>query len=547
MSAELSTKADPGRFETALPIATVKESKTNPRRDFEPGALQELADSIRTKGLLQPILVRPLNGGTSFELVCGTRRLRAARLAGLDALPASVRILSDQEVLEIQVIENLQRQDLHALEEARGYQQLLATKGYDVARIAERVGRSVKYVYDRVKLLSLTKQAQDLFLAGKFSAGHAILLARLSAADQARCIDPDHGGLFEGMRVLPYDGAERGRYAYTKPVSVRELEAWVDRHVKVDREAVDPMLFPEAAAALARARDERRKIVPIMNLTQTPYDAQGPERIYSETSWKRADGQKGKICDRPVLGIVSIGPGRNEALQVCIAKDTCAVHWADRLRAKKQRQAAVTKAVAKGEDPRKAEKAERERQEAARLVEEARWQKAQPAIWSALAEAVKKAPTRAGGLLAETLLRGIGDDRWMYDGFRRATGGQKPEDLVPRGKTTEDLVRHAAFLALVREAADELGMEGQAFAIRARAFNVDVQEILDRVAPKERSCRFCGCTEKKPCAPIPGGIVGGPCAWISADVCSRASCETKLQAERKGKGAKKSTKKGGKS
>jgi len=181
-----------------LYLELIVPSSTNPRREANSASLDELTESIRAHGVLQPILVRPFDG-PGYKIVAGHRRAEAARRAGFLQIPAVIRDLSDEEALELQVVENLQRSDLHPLEEAEGYRQLMATKHYDVARIAERVGRSIKYVYDRVKLLSLTKRAQVLFLDGKITAGHAVILAGLKPQDQERCI----GGRDETNGFLP--------------------------------------------------------------------------------------------------------------------------------------------------------------------------------------------------------------------------------------------------------------------------------------------------------------------------------------------------------
>ena len=213
-------------FELVTALAIIP-SPTNPRKHYDKAQLEELAESIKKHGILQPVLLRPWPKGrkapagypsqrpTCFELVAGERRFRAAALAGLQNVPSLVRDMTDAEVLEIQLVENLQRSDLHPLEEAEGYRQLVAAK-YDVARIAERVGRSPKYVYDRIKLLDLTKEAQQAFLEGEFTAGHAVILARLKPADQKRAMDTnERDGLFrtEGYLFTPEEEKARpGRF-----------------------------------------------------------------------------------------------------------------------------------------------------------------------------------------------------------------------------------------------------------------------------------------------------------------------------------------------
>src|SRR5437879_5682068 len=133
-----------------IPIAKIRESKTNPRRFFDESKLAELAANIRQHGVLQPILLRPLPDGEAgtYELVAGARRLRASKLAKRDTIPATVRELTDAQALELQVIENVQRVDVHPLDEARGYAALIELQPdtYTVESIASRVGRSPTYV-----------------------------------------------------------------------------------------------------------------------------------------------------------------------------------------------------------------------------------------------------------------------------------------------------------------------------------------------------------------------------------------------------------------
>lgn len=163
-----------------VPLEQLTPSPTNPRKHFDEAAIAELAESIAKQGVLQPLLVRARPGfeGDGFEIVCGERRWRACRQIGLRELPCLVRTLSDKEVLEIQVVENLQRADLHPLEEAQGYEALRA-HGYEVEDIAAKVGKSSSYVYQRLKLAALTEDARKWFLSGKLSASTALLVARI--------------------------------------------------------------------------------------------------------------------------------------------------------------------------------------------------------------------------------------------------------------------------------------------------------------------------------------------------------------------------------
>lgn len=176
-----------------LPLADVRESKTNPRTSFDKAALEDLAASIRAQGVVQPILVRPRSGTTTvaagWEIVAGARRYRAAKAAQLATIPAVVRELTDAQVLEIQIVENLQREDVHPMDEARGYAYLIGQTGKDVAVVAAEVGKSVSYIYQRLKLTSLVPKVEKAFLDGTLSAGHAVLIARLTATDQLAALE----------------------------------------------------------------------------------------------------------------------------------------------------------------------------------------------------------------------------------------------------------------------------------------------------------------------------------------------------------------------
>jgi ParB/RepB/Spo0J family partition protein len=139
----------------------IVESKTNQRRFFDPVGLQELADSIKSKGIISPLLMRPKN--KKYEIVFGARRFRAGIKAGLKEVPAIVRVISDDEAIDIQIIENVQRQDIHPMEEATGYQQLLNSGRYTVEALAEKVGKSTTYVYSRLRLNHLIDKFKKLY------------------------------------------------------------------------------------------------------------------------------------------------------------------------------------------------------------------------------------------------------------------------------------------------------------------------------------------------------------------------------------------------
>ena len=166
-------------FETARreglktgPIANLFPNPNNPRVHFDEERLEELADSIRRKGLLQPILVRPARGD-DYEIVAGERRWRAAQRAGLHEGPVVVHDLDEAEALEVALIENIQRADLNPLEEARGYAQLIDMFGYTQHQLAEVLGKSRSHIANTMRLLNLPDEVQKMIRDGELSAGHA--------------------------------------------------------------------------------------------------------------------------------------------------------------------------------------------------------------------------------------------------------------------------------------------------------------------------------------------------------------------------------------
>lgn len=160
-----------------IPLNQITESPFNPRRYFSATAMEELTASIKSKGILQPILVRPNADG--YQIVAGARRFRAAGEANLDTIPAVVRELDDCAALEAAVIENLQREDVHPLEEAEGFELLLKQSSYKAEELGEKIGKSRAYIYARLKLLDLCTDAREAFYERKLDASTALLVARI--------------------------------------------------------------------------------------------------------------------------------------------------------------------------------------------------------------------------------------------------------------------------------------------------------------------------------------------------------------------------------
>ena len=192
-----------------LPIEEIGPNPFQPRTRFDEASLQELASSIQATGVLQPVMVRRRND--TFELVVGERRLRAAKLAGLDTIPAVIRELGDTEMMELALIENVQREDLNPIDEAKAYQALVTKVGLTHDQVSERVGKQRSSVSNSLRLLSLPPEVQDMVSRGTLTAGHGrALLALESGGEQLAT----------------------ARYVHSKAFSVRRTEALINRKLR---------------------------------------------------------------------------------------------------------------------------------------------------------------------------------------------------------------------------------------------------------------------------------------------------------------------------
>jgi len=202
--------------------ADLKPGRLNPRKDFRDDELAELADSIRNKGLVQPIIVRPVAGG--YEIVAGERRWRAAQKAGLHTVPVIARDLEDKEVLELAIIENVQRADLNSIEEASGYRELVERFDYSQEQLSEIIGKSRSHVANTLRLLKLPESVQAMVRNGELTAGHArALIGRDDAEDLAHHII-EHDLNVRQVEALAQGGDEVG-HGGGSTRSVREKDA----------------------------------------------------------------------------------------------------------------------------------------------------------------------------------------------------------------------------------------------------------------------------------------------------------------------------------
>lgn len=225
-----------------IKVVDIEPNRDQPRKTFDNDALNELADSIKEHGLLQPIIVKPLPNGM-YQIIAGERRWRASLIAGLDSVPAIIKNFSEREVAEVALIENLQREDLNPIEEAMGYQRLIDVYGMTQEQVATRVGKSRSTVANALRLLKLSDKEIADIKSGDISSGHA--RAILSAGDDLM--------LREKLVDMAKDGA-----------SVRELEHQVlaARAVKKKSEngLADSSFYSEVELALKEALHRRIKI-----------------------------------------------------------------------------------------------------------------------------------------------------------------------------------------------------------------------------------------------------------------------------------------------
>jgi ParB family transcriptional regulator, chromosome partitioning protein len=346
-----------------IALDRIRESKTNPRRNFDEPKLAELADNIRLHGVLQPILVRraPEGTGEAYELVAGARRFRASLLAGKDTIPAMVRELTDSECREIQLIENLQRADIHELDEGIGYRSLMELKpdSYTVETIAVRVAKSPSYVKGRISLTDLTPDAQTAFYEGKLTVAHALELARLQPADQDRALKecfPDHRSTTSILRDRKAEA-----------VTVRQLRDWIEREIQLDlksapfdgndanllptagacstcpkRTGSNPLLFPEIRnkSLCTDPTCYRTKIQALVHARLEPLmkEGQKPVQISSAPYWQARskssdtlyEGQYRGVeregeCPHTQAGVIVDGREAGTILHIC-ADENCKTH-----------------------------------------------------------------------------------------------------------------------------------------------------------------------------------------------------------------------------
>jgi ParB/RepB/Spo0J family partition protein len=465
-----------------IPIELLDPAPWNPRTTADPAGLTDLSNSIRARGVLVPLLVRAVYG-ERYQIVAGHRRTAAARAAELTTVPCVVRELDDETAQTEAIVDNLQRENLAPLDEAKAFRALLGFQGkgddpQTAAAIGRRLGKPERYVWERVRLLELVSDAQQLLQEGILPLPHALILSALTPADQKRALTPDGGNRGECPAFKPDLGLDfldekmtRGKWDGMKPVSARELQGWVNNHVRFNpaqAAAAAPLDFGPVAEQVQTASAQPGRGKKVIQITHDTYvhpdakDADGA-RTFCCSSWKRADGEeKSKTCDHAVLGVIVVGPEYGKAFPVCVHKE-CDIHWAAEKKAR-EKQAARSGPGAKKSADRYAEQDRKAREkQAKREADRTAWDALRPAITKALVTAVKGGKVTA---FAGLILDGLECSRNERATMTNAFGAPK---------TADSIVRHVAYSVLL----DLLGgwNAQETFPKIAKQFGVDVAAI----------------------------------------------------------------------
>jgi ParB/RepB/Spo0J family partition protein len=453
-------------------VSSIAELPGN--RKFSAEGLKELADSIRATGLLQPIVVRLVDDG-GYDLVAGARRLAAFKAMGKESIPAIVRTMTDTALLTARIVENDQREDVHPLDQALGYQALTRLKPpLSAAEISKATGRSFNFVYDRMRLLEMVPDGQKLFREGVFGIGQAVLLARLPKDRQKEALDPRNAALLESEDDVRLHLEDDDPPRLVRPRTVLQFQSWIDRHVRFDPEAKDvPTLFPETAIAVAKATAIEKAPAPV-SITDDPFvspDARDDdERTFGPRSWKEATGRDkhSKTCEKSRLGVFVVGARRGQTLQVCVSK-VCKVHWPEK---RKQKSASGREGLASQRAQKLAE-ADRQRQEARDAARKV-WTASTPDLVKAIATAIETAPTKT---LVAFLVGNI-------NGWGAARDVSK---LMKAARDPESYVRLVAAMDVAASCDQYTSNESFPKLVKKLGLKIDVAGIVKKHAPTKET------------------------------------------------------------
>ena len=514
-----------------LPLVSLTESATNPRRSFDQTALGELAESIKTQGILAPLVVRPV--GQHFEIVAGARRYRAAQLAGLETAPVRIVELTDAQALETSIVENLQRRDVHPLDEANGFAALMRLEEpkYSVEQIAAKVGKAPAFILARLKLVELVPAVVEAFSQDEIGLGHALLLAKLQPAQQeealAACYQEQYTNGSKAKRIL---------------LPVRHLQQWIEHNILLELASApfskeEAALVPEAGACLdcpkrtghnvllfeglthadqcsdpkcyaakieAHVRQTiaaKPKLVQISTGYGVPKDGSAavPRNKYVEirsdkpTNQKQRDWPEYKTCKFTTEAIVTEGSEKGETKRVC-ANPECPVHHAK----KKQQSNVVANAGVKAEQEK-------------RRREEALAQATGLRVLSAIVEAVPVRLMKRDLLFVIERLAAMLDERRLaivlrQHGIGKAKGpADAPAKLLAAfiRKAEESILGRLLVEIVILQSAGSANDSGKLLKEAAEFYKVDVNAITAKVK-QEFAAKDKAKTTKKavPKAPV---------------------------------------------
>lgn len=259
---QVEANGPPTRRTDMLPVDQIRPNPDQPRRNFVEEDLADLAESIKAKGILQPLIVRPSQGQSGYEIVAGERRWRAAQIAKIHEVPVLIRDLSDTEVLEIAIIENIQRADLNPIEEAQAFRQLMDRFGHTQEKLAEALSKSRSYIANLLRLLSLPEDVRAHVISGKLSAGHARAL------------------------ITTPDPSKLAREVIDRGLSVRETENLVKRAanpISPPRSAGERQSAAKDADTIALERDLIANLGMQVSILHEPGGERGEIRIRYNT------------------------------------------------------------------------------------------------------------------------------------------------------------------------------------------------------------------------------------------------------------------------
>lgn len=490
-----------------VPLLQLQESASNPRRRYHRKRLEELAQSFQAQGVLEPLLVRAVEP-ERFEIVAGSRRFRAAKLAGLETVPVKVVEMTAQQALEAQCVENLQREDVHPLEEAQAFSNLIG-QGYDVATIAARIGKTPTFVTQRLRLTELAPSIAEAFLEGKIPLAHATLIARLPAAQQPEAFTA-------AFRSVYLTGGQTSIL-----VPVNELAVWIEENLLLDLDRVpfdksDAMLLPEADscdqcpkrtgfnallfpdATADRCTDRACFQAKIDHHIQRQKDGR-PDLVMISTAWgPKSDGvlsrneytvvtasakSKRKSagnnpahrrCSHMTEAVVTEGADRGQILTICADAD-CEIHRAESRRIREAQERT---------------RAERHKQEQTRKIELATRQRTLTGVLGKIESPLTKANLQ---LIGRAFLKHLPQDcRTALAKRHKAEAAQFAQEAATNGNELA-LCQFLVEMALIEPATSAYSQEGGALIQSvAKRLRVPVEKIAKATGAERAAQRKKG-------------------------------------------------------